>query len=770
MPARLLPSRYGLRGRLLLLAVLPALAAALLAGAGGLWSMRATQQDRLAAEYASAGQRLNRAFQEIIDRMRIYSAMVGERPNVGNALAKADTALIERLLNESFHAIRTADPTLIVMEATDATGRIVHRAHNPGQKGDDKSGVADVAAALRGQPGIGATVSPASGQLALGVVIPVRKDGVVVGTVKAATRLDQATATQLGTLSGGPALLFGDGKLIASTLAELRQGAVPEALLAAIQANNAGPIELTFGAAGRHAALIHPIRDVGGRPVGAAVLALPLAPWEAAKQRGMLLIGGAGLLVLLGAIPAAALAAGRIAGPLAGIADAMKGIAGGQLTVQVPGIGRPDEIGQMAGALEVFRQGLVENRRLEQEAAAERMTRERRAAAMDRHTKEFGQSVSGVMAMLGQSADAMRNAAHGMAETAQRTEDRAGHTAHDVGDASANLSTVAAAAEELSVSVAEISRQVAQAAMVAREAVAASDATDARMRALTATADRIGDVVRLIADVAARTNLLALNATIEAARAGEAGKGFAVVASEVKALAGQTAKATEEIGQQIAAMRGATNDAASAMQTVAVSIGRMHEVAAAIAAAVEQQGAATREINHQVQSVSNTTAQVAGAMQDLVGVAREAGMVSANVLEAAGEVGAQSGTLQAEVTGFLEALRNDTGDRRRFDRHPALRGEKASVALAGRGPERLALRDMSQLGIGLDCPFEVPAGTPAQITLPGSTTPVAARVARSADGLLGLVFAHSTENDRVIGPVLDTIRAGQPEAAEPWAA
>jgi methyl-accepting chemotaxis protein len=250
----------------------------------------------------------------------------------------------------------------------------------------------------------------------------------------------------------------------------------------------------------------------------------------------------------------------------------------------------------LARALEGFRQDGIVKRRLEAEARAERAARDRRQAAMERHTADFGGSVSGVMRMLAESAEAIRGTAGTVAMAGRGTRDAAEVSSLGARESTDSLTQVAAATEELSASVGEIARQVAGAAQAAARAVDRADATSERIRSLTEAAAQIGNVVQLIQEVAGRTNLLALNATIEAARAGEAGKGFAVVASEVKALATQTTRATEEIGRQIGHIQTATQETVGAIQGIAAVIGEIRSISTAIAAAVEEQGAATAEI------------------------------------------------------------------------------------------------------------------------------------------------------------------------------
>ncbi|WP_135469520.1 methyl-accepting chemotaxis protein [Crenalkalicoccus roseus] len=372
-------------------------------------------------------------------------------------------------------------------------------------------------------------------------------------------------------------------------------------------------------------------------------------------REALLVVTVVGLLVGL----LAWLIARGITRPLAALTTATAAMAEGDLDSAVPGTRRADEVGVLARALEAFRAQGLEKRRLEAAAATERAARDRRQAAMERHIQEFGASISGVMATLGGSAEAMRKAAEKMAEAVRHTREGAASTASGAEESARNLGAVAAAAEELTASIGEITRQVAQAAQAAQAAVERARATDATVRGLSEAAGQIGEVVRLIADIAGQTNLLALNATIEAARAGEAGKGFAVVAGEVKALAAQTAKATEQIGVQVAAIQEATGEAVGAVREVGEAIGRVSEVAATIAAAVEEQGAATREIAASVQTVARQNETATRAMCEVSDVAEGARGSSDAVLSAADEVAHVSARLRQEVDHFLAAMRTE---------------------------------------------------------------------------------------------------------------
>jgi methyl-accepting chemotaxis protein len=368
---------------------------------------------------------------------------------------------------------------------------------------------------------------------------------------------------------------------------------------------------------------------------------------------------------------ALALVIGRgITVPLGRMTAAMTQLAVGDKAIDIPARDNTDEIGDMARAVEVFRQNAIAADRLAAEQEAARTARARRQHAMDGHTQAFGSTISSVMTSLASSADGMRRASAAMSEAASAVHAQATGTANGSTKSSQDLTAVAAAVEQLTSSVDEISRQVTTAANVARQAVSRAEASQDTMRGLAEATARIGDVVHLISNIAGQTNLLALNATIEAARAGEAGRGFAVVAGEVKALAAQTAKATADIGSQIETVRGVTGDAVGAMTEIGGIIGKMDEVAAAISAAVEQQSVTTREIASSIQAVSGATAETAQAMARVVEVAVGAGTASRDVQTGAADIGREAETLRAKVDEFLAAVRNDL-DEPQDDQRPA---------------------------------------------------------------------------------------------------
>jgi methyl-accepting chemotaxis protein len=379
------------------------------------------------------------------------------------------------------------------------------------------------------------------------------------------------------------------------------------------------------------------------------------------------------VLVLLGIASGVAVVAGYlmvkgIAGPIQAMTAAMRRLAARDVSVVIPAQGRTDEVGQMAAAVEVFKENMIEADRLAAAEKAAQATRERRQAAMERYTQDFGASISGVMASLAGAAETMRTASQTMEKATSAVNIEAQGTADSAAKSSQDLVAVAAAVEQMTSSITEISRQVSTAADVARQAVERAEASHGTMQGLSDTTTRIGDVVHLISEIAGQTNLLALNATIEAARAGDAGKGFAVVAGEVKALAAQTAKATAEISGQIGMVRTATSEAVAAMTEIGGIIGKLDEVSAAISAAVEEQSATTREIAGSIQAVSAATATTASAMTQVVKAAQDASSASQEVMAGSNGIGTQAGTLRAEVDNFLKAVREDTGERGKYER------------------------------------------------------------------------------------------------------
>jgi methyl-accepting chemotaxis protein len=347
-----------------------------------------------------------------------------------------------------------------------------------------------------------------------------------------------------------------------------------------------------------------------------------------------------------------------ISGPLGLLGARMQGLADGQLDGEIPGIGRGDEVGVMAATVQIFKDNAVRIRGLEQaEAATQARAAVERRSAMENIASDFERSVTGIVRSVSTAAAGMQTTAQSMTSTASDASARAATVGAASESASNNVGTVAAAAEELSSSVAEISRQVARSSEIASKAVGDAERTNTTVQALSTGAEKIGEVVKLIHSIAAQTNLLALNATIEAARAGESGRGFAVVASEVKALANQTAKATEEISAQVAAMQSSTSDAVVSIGGITETIAQMSEITVSISTAIEQQGDATREIARNIQSVAAGSSEISTHIGGVTTAAAATGKAASDVLSNARELDNQSGMLRNAVDEFLSKVR-----------------------------------------------------------------------------------------------------------------
>lgn len=370
--------------------------------------------------------------------------------------------------------------------------------------------------------------------------------------------------------------------------------------------------------------------------------------------RNLLLAIGSAILAII--VIAGIMFARSITRPIANLSSTMADLAEGNLDVEVAGTEGQDELGDMARAVDVFKENAIQRRRLEEESEQEAKTRLQRQSRVEDLIANFRGSVGNALQTVSKNTSQMTETANLLTGIATDTSGQANQVASASQEASANVKAVAAAAEELAASIEEISRQVSKTNTIVNTAAQAAQATNGKVTRLADAAQKIGDVVALIQDIAEQTNLLALNTSIEAARAGEMGKGFAVVANEVKSLANQTAGATEEIANQIAEIQESTKDAVSAIEQIAQTMAEVTSYTTSIASAVEEQGAATAEISQSVAQAANGTEQVAGSINLVTSSASETNQSASQVLAASEDMAKQAQTLQATVDTFLSEV------------------------------------------------------------------------------------------------------------------
>ncbi|OKO75063.1 cache domain-containing protein [Bradyrhizobium sp. AS23.2] len=651
-------ARLGLRMRITVALAVTAAATALFAVLGAMWIIagiidRADQRE-LRSHYDAL---LSRIAEES-HRAAAMSAVVAAMPATQDAMAKQDRNALVGLFGPVFAATKSEyGVDQFQFHVAPATSFL--RIHQPAKFGDDLSSFRKTVLVANQEHKV--VVGLEGGVAGLGIrgVVPIAQAGKHLGSVEFGLTFGQSFLDDFK-LNRHVDIAFhladGSGfKLFGGTL----KG---KSFFDAANYGRAAGGEFTVRQAKLDdtpvAALLGPIKDFSGKPLGAVELVMDNADYVASADRAWWLSLGIAALGLGLAAIVGYLIARSISHPILSITSVMRELADGRLDVAIPASKANDEVGAMVKAVAVFRDNAVSFNRLQAQQAdtvaqSEREKRRAFAALAD----SFEASISEVVATVSSAAVEMEQTARSMSAIVAQSKAQTHAVSSASALASENVQTVAAAAEELSSSMSEISRRLAHATEVVGKAASDGQRSNARVQSLADAAQKIGDVVSFINGIAGQTNLLALNATIEAARAGEAGRGFAVVASEVKALATQTAKATEEIGAQVTAVQGETTGAVDGIQSICATIQQVDEISAAIAAAVSQQGTATQEIAQNVQQAAARTGEVSQNIAGVTDGIAATGTAAEEVLGSAVELSKQSQRLRDEVDRFLAHIR-----------------------------------------------------------------------------------------------------------------
>jgi methyl-accepting chemotaxis protein len=576
-------------------------------------------------------------------------------PQLRAKVRSGDRAATLKLLKGALDNIKPLGLELLTVQIHPATA--FARAHTPDVFGDDVSQRRKmVLQSFSTRKSVGG-VEPSFTLLNVFGTVPLLEGGDLLGSVDVGAPFGDAFVGRMKERFGVDLAIHqvaaDDSKTFSSTIKEHR----PELAMMRRAMNG----EMIFGTGTEEghpvATMLGPIKDFSGQPVALLEIALDTSTYrQLAHQSSIWLAGGAIAVIALAAL-IAVLVGRSLAQPILALQSAMKAITSGRHEVAIPGTARIDEIGAMAQTVLVFKDSLIETGRLRGDQERQRSEAEAtRRQTLSALAAKFESGVGQVANSVRSAATELKETATMMAMASQEATVKTATVAENSEHASENANVVAAAIEQLNASINEIAQRVNDSASVASAAMIQASATSGEVLGLAEAAQKIGDVVGLIREIAERTNPLALNATIESARAEEAGRGFAVVASEVKALASQTSKATGEIAAQVTAIQAATQSSVQSIAAITGTIGKVNEIATAIASAVEEQGAAAREIASSVAEAARGTGAVSANISDVAQTARDTGAAATQVVEAATELSRNGAALKDQVDGFLHEV------------------------------------------------------------------------------------------------------------------